>query len=202
MPRSAPARPGRRRLGPAFRYRQISVAIAALGRAFVLVKHAAGESSDVDCCSVNVVSFSCSRPDATLINRGPNICKSLKRLTSSSENTLFHRCGIKPTVPPRYAEDFLSGPGLPHNRHSPARAGSRIRARRKRRRFYVVPSHRPPAARPGVAAPPLSSVACGFRYGALSVDAPGNIATRERTLPLLGVSKAVSCGLVIDPPPL
>ena len=40
-----------------------------------------GGTLDVDWGAVNVGFFSCSCPDTTLINRGPNICKSLNRLS-------------------------------------------------------------------------------------------------------------------------
>src|SRR5580693_6119271 len=35
--------------------------------------------------------ISCSCPDAILINRGPKICKLLKRLSLTPENLLFYR---------------------------------------------------------------------------------------------------------------
>jgi hypothetical protein len=81
----------------------------------VLVKHAAGESFDVDCCSVNVDFFSCFRSDANLINRGPNIYKSLKRLSldplktsclAGAAGTLTRSRASAPAANPRAASTF------------------------------------------------------------------------------------------------
>jgi len=61
--------------------------IPPLRRAFVRVKHCRGATSIWG--TANVGSLMCSCPDATLINRGPNICKPLKRLSLIPESLLF-----------------------------------------------------------------------------------------------------------------